>query len=291
MKRAFDSEAGACLARLQEVYPELAPARIRTVRTGQYNLILVLDETHVVRFPRFAGGVAALARQTALLRALRGRTTLPIPDPQLVCLTPPHPGQVFSGYPLLPGVPLQRERLAAASEAALSRLADGLAAFVRELHAVPLALLPLPPAPPRLDAWADLYARVQAWLFPHMPAQARRDVAQRFDRFLADDDACEPVLIHGDLGGSNILIDARTLAPRAVIDFDSAAAGDPALDLAALATLGPALFERLRARLTPDTATLARAAFYQGTFALQEALYGVECNDTAALTRGLREHP
>jgi len=48
---------------------------------------------------------------------------------------------------------------------------------------------------------------------------------------------CRPVLRHGDFGPSNILFDQATCAISGVIDFGSAARGDPAVDVASM--MGP----------------------------------------------------
>jgi aminoglycoside 2''-phosphotransferase len=69
-----------------------------------------------------------------------------------------------------------------------------------------------------------------------------------------------------------------------VIDFDSARVGDPANDLAAASCYG---LDRL-ARVYPEAdAAIPRVQFYVGTFALQEALFGVENGDDGAFERGI----
>jgi aminoglycoside 2''-phosphotransferase len=120
-------------------------------------------------------------------------------------------------------------------------------------------------------------------------------VARHFETHLADAAtfAYTPALIHGDFGASNILYDAKARAISGIIDWSSAGLGDPAVDLAAL--ICPASYgEEFAARLAgvyPGVAELLpRARFYIGTFALQEALFGVEQGDDEALRRGLEEY-
>jgi len=65
---------------------------------------------------------------------------------------------------------------------------------------------------------------------------------------------------------------------------------DPAVDLAAPSTLGGGILDAV-ARTYPVTPALRdRAAFYRGTFALQEALFGVENHDDAAFRAGIAEY-
>jgi aminoglycoside 2''-phosphotransferase len=69
---------------------------------------LVVNESIVFRFPRTPSGVEALAVERAILRALRGRLPLPIPDPSYENLGTHQVGTTFVGYPRLPGSPLWR---------------------------------------------------------------------------------------------------------------------------------------------------------------------------------------
>ena len=171
-------------------------------------------------------------------------------------------------------------------------LAGGLAGFLAQLHAVPLAAaVPEWQAggfDPR-GAWADLFARIRTRLFPAMRPDARREVAAHFEAFLGDaaTAAIRPALVHGDFGPGNVLAeDAGAGAPprlSGVIDFDHAGPGDPAVDLPRQ-SFG---LEALWARLPGGEALRDRARFYQGTFALQEALYGAEHGDDEAFSRSI----
>jgi aminoglycoside 2''-phosphotransferase len=276
--------------RIRECCPGLPIRSVRRIDAGQYNDVLVLNEEWIFRFPRFAEGVARLESETALLHFLRGAVTLAIPDPALTCFDPPVVGQVFAAYRLIPGLPLWRETLAQIDDGAtLDRFARQLACFLRELHGAAREGTPLLPAPDPLRSWNDLYRRMQARLFPYMSEASRRRASGHFEDYLAAaaNLSVEPVIVHGDLGGSNILFDASRGAITGVIDFGSCHLGDAALDLAALATFGEPFLQRILGYLPGGEAMLGRARFYRGTFALQEALYGVEHDDRAAMERGI----
>jgi len=73
-----------------------------------------------------------------------------------------------------------------------------------------------------------------------------------------------------------------------IIDFTSAAAGDPAYDLAGLLACYGEAFVRSCARRYPAIDGLwGRIRHYAGRFALEEALFGVENGDDEALRAGL----
>ena len=67
-------------------------------------------------------------------------------------------------------------------------------------------------------------------------------------------------------------------------------AGDPALDIAAVSTLGDALFGRFPATYPAIESMLPRACFYRGTYALQEALHGYKSGDEAAFKAGMARY-
>jgi aminoglycoside 2''-phosphotransferase len=73
-----------------------------------------------------------------------------------------------------------------------------------------------------------------------------------------------------------------------VIDFAAAGLGDGATDMAGLfSSFGPSFLGRC-AKYYPEIETASqRIRFYYGTFALQEALFGIENGDQRAFARGM----
>ncbi len=122
-----------------------------------------------------------------------------------------------------------------------------------------------------------------------MRLDARQAVSAHFKSFL-DDSALNqftPAPRHGDFGSGNILTDERGIAISGIIDFEFAAIGDPALDIAALSTLGDTLFGRFAAAYPAIETMLPRARFYRGTYALAEALHGFKNGDQEAFEAGM----
>jgi aminoglycoside 2''-phosphotransferase len=285
----------AQLQRIREVYPDVAVASgdLRLTR-GQFNDVLFVEGTLVFRFPRSARAAAVLQAETALLRALQGRLPLAIPDPTHVGID--RQSQLaFMGYRLIPGVPLEPEALAAIDdEATRGRLAVQLADFLRALHSVPVDELEVAlSVNDDRHAWERLYHRLQTEVFGFMRRDAREAVAQRFEAFLAQPShfAYDPVLRHGDFGGSNILYDAAR-AISGVIDFGAAGVGDPAVDLAALSWYGEGFLAQFFTAY-PELAAPSiqeRARFYRSTHALQQALWALETGDEAEFADGIADY-
>jgi aminoglycoside 2''-phosphotransferase len=141
------------------------------------------------------------------------------------------------------------------------------------------------------EGYEGFYSRVQETLCQFMRPDARDWTARHFESYLRRTGAFafRRVLKHGDFGPSNILFDRAAASVNGVIDFGGTALGDPAYDFAGLASgFGEEFVDRCT-RVYPAVAEmLPRIRFYRGTFALEEALFGVEHGDEAALHRGIR---
>jgi aminoglycoside 2''-phosphotransferase len=287
----------SCIAQLQtvrEAYPDplIETGDLHFTR-GQFNDVLLVDSSLVFRFPRTARAATILQTETALLRALQGRLPLAIPDPIDVGVERQSQLPTFMGYRLISGEPLLPVTLSTIHDAAtLQRLADQLAGFLRALHGITIEHLEIVlPIHDTRDTWERMYDRLQSEVFASIRPDARAAVAGKFVAFLAEPShfAYEPVLRHGDFGGSNILWDAATRQVRGVIDFGFAGVGDPAVDLAALSWYGDAFLHRVYS-VYPELAapTLQeRARFYRSTHALQQALWALETGDEAAFADGI----
>jgi aminoglycoside 2''-phosphotransferase len=140
---------------------------------------------------------------------------------------------------------------------------------------------------------ADIYARIREKLFGYMRPDAQEWTAGHFEGFLNDarNFEYEPVLKHGDFGPSNILFDEEKQTVTGVIDFGSSGMGDPAYDFAGLLSGYGEEFIEWCGDVYPEVkALVGRIRFYQGTFALLEALFGAEHGDEVAFEAGLEKY-
>jgi aminoglycoside 2''-phosphotransferase len=279
---------------VREAHPDL-PIESAELREGggQFNDILLVNGELIFRFPRSEAAARTLAMEVALLRALAGRLPLPTPDP-VYGGAEPHAGRLaFMGYRALPGEPLWRETLAAERDgAAAPRLGAQLGAFLRDLHGVAPGELGVDlPRCDGLGAWVGLYESFRDELFDHMRPDARARVAREFEAFLgeASNFVWRPALRHGDFGGGNLLHDPVSLTATGVLDWASAAIGDPAVDLAAVSWYGEAFmrgFDTAYPELSEGPAR-RRAEFYRSTHALQQALWALRAGDREEFEDGM----
>jgi len=259
---------------------------------NQFHDILIVNDQIVFRFPRSEDGIDILIREFALLKVLENRLPLPIPNPIYENLDDAEVGEAFFAYRLLPGEPLTSQPFGPDfPEENFNRVVAQMADFIHVLHKVaPDSLgFDLPIRDTRED-WSRMYAEIRAELVPHMRPDAAAWVRRIFDNFLEDQQNFDysPVLRHGDLGPSNILFDHRTGSVSGVLDFSSAALGDPAVDVASLASISETFYSALYGINKEEIGPLMRRAqFYKSTFALQEALSGAKMGDQEAYQHGI----
>jgi len=272
-------------------YPDLAIDSVEP-GGGQNSDVLLINGAFVFRFPRYEHLLERMHVEVAILSALQGRLPLPVPQPLFVHLDAPA-GEAFLGYRSLPGEPLDRAALRAVAERQTAeRLAGQLGGFLQALHGVSYREaidVDLPEEETRAGT-VDLYARLCEKVLPLMGPGTRDRAAAHFESYLGEpaNFAFAPVLRHGDFGTTNILFDPRAGQVTGIIDFTSAAAGDPAYDVAGLLACYGEEFVRGCARTYPAIDGLwARIRHYAGRFALEEALFGVENGDSEALRAGL----
>jgi aminoglycoside 2''-phosphotransferase len=278
---------------IRQVYPDLAIESAHFNQEGQYNDVLVVNGALIFRFAKVPAALQTLRREVAILESIQEYITVEIPNPIYRNLEGVAIGEAFVGYPMITGKPLWRDVFRTIDDPeALDRLACQLATFLRELHSIPARqVVPIGlPIEDGLHTWTDMYHRIRKMLFAHMRPDARTLVADHFEAYLNDPHAYafEPVLRHGDFGTGNLIYDPNAGRLAGVIDFGGAGLGDGATDMAGLlSSFGKAFLSRC-ARYYPEIeAASERIRFYCGTFALQEALFGIENGDKEAFRSGM----
>lgn len=284
----------AYLQTLSQCYPDLPIGSAHLLKDGQYNDVLVVNDEIIFRFPKYAEGVPTIRNEVRILSRIQSYTTLPVPNPVYTSKDEQKLGKVFMGYRMLPGHPLWRDRLQRIDDDdVLQRLAAQLAGFLKELHSIPVAEMGTDiPVNDSLEEATQLYAEIRTHLFRFMRPDARDRIANHFETYLNSPQlhTYPLALKHGDFGGSNILYGRESQAISGIIDFGFAGLGDPALDIAAVSTLGDAFFNRFHSTYPEIESMLERARFYRGTYALVEALHGIKNDDQEAFAAGMAKY-
>ena len=227
----MDSELVRCL--LREQFPQWASQPVRPVEVqGWDNRTFRVGELFAVRLPSAEGYAAAVAKEQRWLPVLAPRLPVPIPVP--VARGRPGCGLPWpwSVYRWLPGEPARADRI------------PNPAGFAAELAAFLAALQSLdatagPAAGPHsfwrggpLSRYDPETRATAAALASVLDVTA---VLEVWEAAVSAPYTGRPVWVHGDVTGSNLLVEEGRLA--AVIDFGSCAVGDPACDLVIAWTL------------------------------------------------------
>ncbi|WP_337990581.1 aminoglycoside phosphotransferase family protein [Lysinibacillus sp. JNUCC 51] len=178
----------------------------------------------------------------------------------------------------------------------VKRLAKQLVSFLIELHSISGEKasrdLKLKVRNPREEMY-NLYDKIQNTIFPYIRKDAQKEISQSFETFLKGKafSNLDITLIHRDFGASNILWNPETSMISGIIDFGGSGLGDPAYDFAGiLSSYGEKFFE-MCINLYPNGNEISeRVKFYKSTFALQEALHGIENDDRQAFESGIKDY-
>ena len=278
---------------IRDAYPDFRIRSAELNEAGQYNNVLIVNEQFTFRFPKVLTALERLGTETSILTGIQNYVSLDVPDPTFVCLGENTIGGAFVGYQMIPGEPLWRQTFRAiGDDETLATLATQLSTFLGELHHVSCgeAIGCELPAFDSREQCVDIYTRIQHKLFTFMSPDAREWAMSHFETFLnnARNFSFAPVLKHGDFGPSNILFDGGARRITGIIDFGGSGLGDPAYDFAGLLSGYGEDFVKRCARTYPEVESFwDRILFYRGTFALLEALFGVENDDEEAFRDGI----
>jgi aminoglycoside 2''-phosphotransferase len=272
-------EEGPFLRRIQAEFPDLRWTSHRYLTHGWDHAVVLLDEVLVFRAPRAQAYRDALADEARLLRYLRPRVDVGIPD-----YTYESADGSFAGYPLLLGRELDVDTFRELSDDQRGRIADQLAGFLTAVHEIPKSIAREfgVSQPNPLKDLDDLHRDTEALVLPRLGPHEVPVVRAFLAELAAESKPVQPTtLIHGDLSGEHILWDAEN-QQVSIIDFSDRLIGDLALDFAYLHAYGSKFVEQVleRYRGPKDEGTRRRARLYFRRGALEtmaQSLQGYPC--------------
>jgi aminoglycoside 2''-phosphotransferase len=237
-----DATLEALTARIRAAFPQLPFTRARLIGHGDDNLIVVLDDTWIARFPRNDAYRGRFAAELNLLATLAPLSPVPMPRYEYVS-----EGRDFGAYRKIQGREMRPDIFAAMAAPDQRRVLSSLASFQSTLHALPAETIAQADGT-IARTWsgaqfAELYRNTRR-------AEIARTVsAKTLARFDAFHDALATLqpgvarLAHDDLSDDHILVDGSRLT--GIIDFSDASFGDPAIDFAWFWNLGEENLDRL----------------------------------------------
>ncbi len=148
------------------VHPDLATAAFRPLPGGWHSRAVAVDERLVFKFPQGVEAERALRREASILAAVRPHVTMPVPNLRLHEEEP-----LFSEHAIIPGEHLETAQYEALPESGRQALADALARFYAELHALDRGVMEAAGALP-IERWFDADA-IAVGALPLLPDALR----------------------------------------------------------------------------------------------------------------------
>lgn len=254
---------------------------LKLVTHGVDSLIAEVDDTWIFKFPNGAGPAANLVKEERVLRFLKGRLSLQIPN-----LSISQTGHLFSCHRKILGNPVFCENYDAFDDATKDAFAEDLAQFFAELHQIEpaeVADLNVGKFPARMSD--EKFAKMQR-LLPSNYQQAIGELQAR----IATENAkkSDDVFGHFDCAGVNMAFDHAAGRLAGVFDFAEATIGDVHKELQNVTKISYAcalhVANRYR-RLTGRPIDMNRVILFGAECRLPEILFYLNRDGNAALEK------
>ena len=230
------------LQKIRDEFPDLRWQKSVYIDSGKVNHAVILDDSLIFRFPREKECEEFLNLEIELLAILKSYISIPIPHYAYVAKD-----RSFAGYDFIQGESLTKEMLNNLIISEQEKISDDLATFLSELHNIPtdkVSHLNI-----RKDMWNEknllsLENQVHEYLQPRLSKEEISKIEKHLEiskKLLVD--KINPVLVHQDIYGRNILIkDGRV---SGIIDFNQPSIADPAQDFEGLIEFGEKFVENI----------------------------------------------
>ena len=276
-------EINSYLQRIRKWNPDLDLGQTRVDPYGLNNLVIIVGERWVFRFPRNIESKSSLIHETKILSVVKKYVNISVPEFEFT------EDLELGIYPLLVGNPLYRHDFLRLSDNLKENFAADLAGFLKDLHAIPLDELDksvVSPEPHETESrqyWSERLDELRAELFRYLWADQHAYIEDLFSPVLdgrLDMSRYSPSLIHNDLASYHLLVDLSSGRLTGVLDFGEASIGDPASDYGTLINSYGETMVGLMARQNPAINDLIdRARFRAAYLELEWALKGVRTDD------------
>ena len=273
-------ESSRHVSRISELFPELEIRSVDADNDGLTNDVVVVNNELVFRFPKNEKAQQELDHEARVLALVNRRVDVPTPVFQLTA-------NDCAVYEYIPGEALRIDGLWEQVESTKEALAQQLAGFLRQMHAIPQDAIERhgvgrSGAARTPEHWAEMFEAIERDVFPYLWADQKEWVRRHFEPVLEGRLSMDhqPVLIYGDLGSYHVLFDLHAAKINGIIDFGTAGLGDAAADFGTIINQMGERFLARMARYYPDIGnTIERARFRAGAVELEWALNGIRSKE------------
>ena len=215
----------------------IAVQSIQTLDEGWDNIVYLVNETLIFRFPRREVGIFCMENEIALLPHIASQVSFPLSVPQWIgepSALYPYP---FTGYPIISGQPVAD---ITQSFIANTQFATTLGQWLAELHAIPVT-----------KDYAALIKGDQGWRYNANDRMSRcKENLIRYETYFLELGFDKKILLetiaslprltfkedrkaflHGDLYSRHVIVNPETFEPSGLIDWGDVHIGHPGIDL------------------------------------------------------------
>ncbi len=216
---------GELTEKIRSEFPDLTFYEVKLVEEGLDNLIVILDEKWVFRFPRITKYIKSFQREVELLKNVKDEVPVAVPDYEYLSKE-----KDFGGYKMIKGGELTPEAFEDLPEDVKKKIAQQLGEFLSALHRLSPEFV--------IDdrAWrspAFFEKRYSTNRREILAENIARDLLGRIDNFykkFSEMEISRSNVVHADLSSRHILLSPEKTNISGIIDFGEMAVGDPADD-------------------------------------------------------------
>ena len=217
-------------------FPDLKYESAKLITHGWDNNIVILDNAFVFRFPRNDEYVKKFKVEVNLIHYLQDKVSIAIPNYRYLSKD-----RSFGGYPFIAGEVLTPELLQSQSGDVKESMAIDLANFLTTIHQTPkevISKMNIPNGSWTFEHIQKLYKEIKETLYRALSKDEVAWLEYQFQNYFSLKGEVQLALTHSDLGGDNILFDAKNGKISGILDFADAEYTDSALDFSRLLDYG-----------------------------------------------------
>ena len=231
-------------------YPDFKIKSIETLKAGWCNFVVEINKTYIFRFPK--ENDVNLDGENKILKILKGKTTLEIPDYEFFGIKNP-----YVGYKKITGQPLTIALLKSLSDNNKQLLAFDIANFLYEFH----TLLPITRAK-QLNLGSDNHRWrpevIQKYVIGKLKDKKLSDFIEvNLNKYLKlIEDKSDLVIAYNDLHQNNVAFNKKTVRLNGIFDFGDVAVEHISIEFYRLFSFDPQLtadvikqYEKLSGRI------------------------------------------
>ncbi|MBP6060897.1 MAG: aminoglycoside phosphotransferase family protein [Candidatus Pacebacteria bacterium] len=219
------------LQKIRKEFPELVWTKAEHNVDGQDHYVIILDNKFVFRFPRTTKYLKRLQNEILLLKYLKNKLNVSIPEYIYVAKD-----KSFAGYVLIPGFQLKKKVFRDLSRETKISIAKRLAEFLSILHKTPLRVASTYgiKEPEVRTKYSNLKYKINKYVTPRLSKKENVWVQEYLKDLKKYFKFPKEVFTHNDLYSRHLLLDKNTENLTGIIDFSDRKIGDPARDFGEL---------------------------------------------------------